>query len=291
MSLVEINTDGLAKLGETIFHGLGITAHGNKKLADAEQYAAIKKVETETKVELLKLKGQSEIAEYVLSRETRKFNNAKAVIEYAANNFSEGEQVSPEPVSQSWLNRFFDIVENISEEDVQEIWGKILAGEVRRPKSYSLRTLEVLQRLTQEDAKIFTNALKYNVALDYICNEGFALSLQDRLRLIDCGLLNAEGNLVLPYKIVPNGNGYIVVDSKCIFELINETDRMISINLKVSKLTTPGIELAEIISQEDRHEFYNTLAELLKSRGVSRVIKREIMTTGIQSSNPQGEEL
>lgn len=35
-ALIEINTDGLAKLAETVCHGLGITAFGNKKMADAE---------------------------------------------------------------------------------------------------------------------------------------------------------------------------------------------------------------------------------------------------------------
>lgn len=29
-ALIELNTDGLAKLADTICHGLGITAYGNK---------------------------------------------------------------------------------------------------------------------------------------------------------------------------------------------------------------------------------------------------------------------
>lgn len=289
MSLVEINTDGLAKLGETIFHGLGITAHGNKKLADAEQYAAIKKVETETKVELLKLKGQSEIAEYVLSRETRKFNNAKAVIGYAENNFSEGEQVSPEPVSQSWLNRFFDIVENISEEDVQEIWGKILAGEVKQPKSYSLRTLDVLQYLTQFEAKLFSQAMNYYIDDSYICDEDYALSINDKMQLVNLGLLNAEP-LLMKFRIAPNTKHVTRIDKVCSFELINETNEMIECNLSVRKLTVPGLELMSLISQGDRNEFYSSIAQHLKSKKVSRIIKY-ISTPDKHSSFLMGEEL
>ena len=45
-AIVEINTDGLAKLGETICYSLGLTAFGRKKMANAESYAAIKQAET-----------------------------------------------------------------------------------------------------------------------------------------------------------------------------------------------------------------------------------------------------
>ena len=41
-ALIEINTDGLAKLGETICYGTGLAAFGRKKMANAEAYAAMK---------------------------------------------------------------------------------------------------------------------------------------------------------------------------------------------------------------------------------------------------------
>ena len=37
-ALVEINTDGLAKLAETISFALGGTARGERKMADAKAY-------------------------------------------------------------------------------------------------------------------------------------------------------------------------------------------------------------------------------------------------------------
>lgn len=63
-ALIDVNTDGLAKLGEVISYGLGLTAFGRKKMADAESYAAIKQAETNTQVELIKQKGAEEIANY-----------------------------------------------------------------------------------------------------------------------------------------------------------------------------------------------------------------------------------
>ena len=92
-ALIEINTDGLAKLGETICYGIGLAAFGRKKMANAEAYAAIKQAETETKVEFLKLKGQEEIAKYISARESRKINNVKSVVEKATSHFMEEEKV------------------------------------------------------------------------------------------------------------------------------------------------------------------------------------------------------
>lgn len=38
---------------------------------------------------------------------------------------------------------------------MQELWGRILAGEVKQPKSYSLRTLELIKNLSKKEADTF----------------------------------------------------------------------------------------------------------------------------------------
>lgn len=110
-AIVEINTDGLAKLGEIICYSLGLTALGRKKMANAESYAAIKQAETDTKIRLLRLKGEEEVANYVSAKEARKMNNVKSVVEKATSHFMEGEKVSDEPVSNDWTNRFFTLLQ------------------------------------------------------------------------------------------------------------------------------------------------------------------------------------
>lgn len=86
------------------------------------------------------------MANYLLAKESRKLNNVKSVIEKAESNFKEGELVSNESVNTDWINRFFGIVEDISDDTLHDIWGHILAGEIKHPKSYSLRTLELLRK-------------------------------------------------------------------------------------------------------------------------------------------------
>lgn len=210
-TLIEINTDGLAKLGETICYGIGLAAFGRKKMANAEAYAAIKQAETETKVEFLKLKGQEEIAKYISARESRKINNVKSVVEKATSHFMEEEKVSNEPVNTDWTNRFFSIVEDISDETLQDIWGRILAGEVKQPNSFSLRTLDLLRNVTKEEAELFVKASKYYVEKNFICTEEFALSLHETLLLGETGFINSE-ELTKEWNIEPNSKLEIIID-------------------------------------------------------------------------------
>lgn len=182
-------------------------------MADAEAYAAIKQAETETQVAILNLKREAEIANYLLAKETRRLNNIKAVVSKAQNNFLKGEQVTGNPVSKDWINRFRNIVEDISDETLHEIWGHILAGEVKSPNSYSLRTLELLRNITKDEASLFTKAVSFYVERNFICTEKFALSLHETLLLGEIGLLNNE-ELVKQWTVPAHNELEIILDDK-----------------------------------------------------------------------------
>ena len=290
-ALIEINTDGLAKLGETICYGIGLAAFGRKKMANAEAYAAIKQAETETKVEFLKLKGQEEIAKYISARESRKINNVKSVVEKATSHFMEEEKVSNEPVNTDWTNRFFSIVEDISDETLQDIWGRILAGEVKQPNSFSLRTLDLLRNVTKEEAELFVKASKYYVEKNFICTEEFALSLHETLLLGETGFINSE-ELTKEWNIEPNSKLEIIIDRNTLIILHNDTNKKVWRQPSVKKLSKAGIEILSLVEKTDRNKFYKILTQFFKSNGVSRVFKHEIVEYGENCSYKSiGEEL
>jgi hypothetical protein len=76
---------------------------------------------------------------------------------------------SPDAVDKDWINRFFTMSQDISNEQMHEVWGKILAGEVHRPGSFSLRSLEVLRNLSQQEAETFRQMLQYLVKVGENC--------------------------------------------------------------------------------------------------------------------------
>lgn len=278
-ALIEINTDGLAKLGETICYSLGLTAYGRKKMANAESYAEIKQAETNTQVRLLMLKGEEEVANYVLTKETRKMNNTKSVIEKATSHFVEGEKVSDESVNTDWTNRFFSIVEDISDKTLQDIWGRILAGEVKQPNSFSLRTLDLLRNVTKEEAELFVKASEFYLEENFICTEEFALTLYETLLLGEAGFINSE-ELVKKWDIEPNSRLEIPIDRNTLIILHNDTNKKILCQPSVKKLSKLGIEILSLVEQSDRNKFYKILTQFFKSKGVSRVFKHEIVEYG-----------
>lgn len=291
-SLIEINTEGLAKLAETICYATGWTAHGRKKMADAEAYAEIRKAETEAKAELLRLKGQDEVANYIEARETRKLNNVKSVLEKATSHFTEGEKVSDEPVNADWTNRFIGIVEDISDETLQDIWGRILAGEVKRPNSYSLRTLDLLRNITKEEAELFVKASKYYIERDCIYTGDFALSLNETLLLGETGLINSEG-LTMNWNVEPNSKLNVIVDKQTLLILQNDSNKRFKIIPSLRRLSKAGIEILSLIDKPDRKDFYQSLARFFKSKGISRVFRHDIIgyTDTQYRYKSEGEEL
>lgn len=58
-------------------------------------------------------------------------------------------------ISHDWLNSYMAEAEKMSSEYMQKIFGKILAGEILKPKRFSIRTLRTLSELNQETAENF----------------------------------------------------------------------------------------------------------------------------------------
>lgn len=288
-SLIDINTDGLAKLGEVISHALGGTARGERKMAEAKAYAAELEARTKNKVALIEAQGQEALANYIAVKESRKLRNTMAVIEKAQSHFAEGEKVSDEPVDEGWKNRFFNIIEEVTDEDMREIWGRVLAGEVKRPKSYSLRTMEILRNLAKEEAALFVKASRFYIEKDFICTEDWSLSMNERLLLNEIGFTNAE-DLVKSWKVPSKGQLEVVTDKQTILIIHNDTDTIINCNTNVRKLSKAGIEIMSLMTSEERTPYYKLLAKHFKAKGNVKVTKHHYFPNE-QKYITLGEEL
>lgn len=83
----------------------------------------------------------------------REISISKAVL-YAEDELAQdAQEPSEKKLSDNWLLRWRDCAAGVSSEELQSIWGKVLAGEVKNPGLYSLRTLEFLRNLSQDEAK------------------------------------------------------------------------------------------------------------------------------------------
>jgi hypothetical protein len=90
---------------------------------------------------------------HVEYREAKRLENVRGVFEEARKVLPDA--VSDEQVDPDWTVRFFEYVQDVSRREMQELWGKLLAGEVSRPRSFGLRTIEVVRSLSIEEAVAF----------------------------------------------------------------------------------------------------------------------------------------
>ncbi|XYH95070.1 DUF2806 domain-containing protein [Sorangium sp. So ce1128] len=151
--------------------------------------------------------------EYV---EMRRLNNVRQAAGETLRALPMHAEVSDEPVDPDWYARFFDAVKDVSQQEMQKLWGALLAGEVARPGTYSLRVLETLRLLTTSEARLFEACI-------HLCsNEGVLLDPPKRnldrlpiITLIECGLLSGGMITIDPgtTKTSTYGTRTLVVDN------------------------------------------------------------------------------
>lgn len=98
------------------------------------------------------------IVERVESRidfqERKRQHNVESIASAAAEELSSANDVPDQAPDEDWISRFFTAAQDVSSEQMQELWGRILAGEIKRPGSFSLRTLDFVRNLTKQDAAL-----------------------------------------------------------------------------------------------------------------------------------------
>jgi hypothetical protein len=68
-------------------------------------------------------------------------------------------------IDEDWLNVFESEAAEKSSEHMQMLFGKILAGEVRRPKSFSIKSLRLISQLDTQTAQLFRRLCSVAISL------------------------------------------------------------------------------------------------------------------------------
>jgi hypothetical protein len=208
---------------------------------------------------------------YSLTKENKRLNNVRRVTEKAKACVAADEAVSDEKVNDDWLNRFNAIIEEISDDTMQNVWALILSGEIKQPKSFSLRTLDVVKNMTKEEADLYVNAMQYMCLDHFVLTETeYGMNLDDVIRLIDMGVMSPDD---LERSVSLNkGDNIIGMDHEHILIAKNESEGKILVKFKGRRLTKAGEEMENLVKdKKDNLELYKFVAEKLKKAGASQV--------------------
>lgn len=174
--------------------------------------------------------------------------------------------------SFDWLMRFFDAVGNISNEELQSLWGRILANEISRPKSCSLRTLDMIRNMAPEEARTFSDLCRYVMqsgATYYIDSAGFfceedghqecrdyiqrqGLSYEKHIiPLIEAGAFSTDHDLAI---YISKDLNLEFHNDKLFGVVMNYDDTPALFQRETYFLTTSGKELFRVIHESNGYE-------------------------------------
>jgi len=192
----------------------------------------------------------------LFSQEVRKQQNIEAIVDKAYEELKNSEVVSDEPVDDDWIVRFFNSVEDVSNEKLQEIWARILAGEIKKPNSFPMRTLDIVRNLSCEEATLFETlsfcVLRTIDSAFIFRDEGFWRKFEISNRAIfilsEAGIINlSPHNLNFNFQIEPEliFNDAILGDIR----RANSEDEL-SVLLDIHSLTESGKLLLNITNKD-----------------------------------------
>ena len=206
--------NGFGAVGPALWARMG--TRGIRKIGDAKA-DYIRKV-TQAEKEAIDLLGPKRASEIVAAadavnsirertdarlnfQEEKRQHNIESVAWQAAHKLP--ENVSEEEVNPDWIARFFESVKDVSDETMQSLWSSALAGEVATPGQTSLRTLDVLKNLSQQDAQEFERVLQFSMssgAVYYPSGNNAEVASRivpysRKMHMEECRLIHHESNL------------------------------------------------------------------------------------------------
>ncbi len=193
------------------------------------------------------------------------------------------EHVSAQEVDPDWFQQFCELILDVSNGNMQQLWAKILAGEIASPGKFSLKTLHALKRMSYKEAVALQQAANLScrsrqdpsarIYFGYIRRPSlwqwltgrsravlnlsqFGLSYPQILSLIDIGLLHSaeieSGELA---------SGH-TVNWQYQQQVFSGTVRK-NVVLQYYKYTASGAELLPLLTTQPNQAYLHAIKQLL----------------------------
>ena len=183
-----------------------------------------------------------------------------------------------------WFSRYIALSEEVSNPTMQDLWAKILAGELAKPGSFSFKALQVFRDMSIYDAKLLAKACslaikdqnKKGIRLisgayqqpglfnffakdrQQYCNlSHFGLNYADLLALAENHLIYMQESET---SLMNNGDTLQFTYNGLPLSL---SAKKVNVSLQFYKFTPIGAELAHLISDKVNEEFFEHLKNML----------------------------
>lgn len=222
---------------------------------------------------------RNEIQARLSFQEEKRQGNIESVVGMAADELGE-KQVQAHDVDHDWTARFFADVQDVSSEKMQQIWAKILAGEVETPGRTSMQTLSILRNMSQRDAELFERIANF-VIDDFVLDDDSTESVSgfpnynDFMRLSHHNLIHlSAGGL---QRILKGSPEYHFDNGDTVYRIHKGGTEIYNAEIPSHALTPSGKELYAFINCRTNEDYLGVLAEFLKKRAGGRLAYAQIL--------------
>ena len=268
-----VNLSGLAKPADTLIKKISSAAsilYGLEKIAEAEAKANL--IKARSKIEVTDLHRRA--ANRWIEEEAQRQKNMEDITAKALPRLN--ESAKPDSVDNDWDNdwivNFFDKCRIVSDDEMQSLWSRVLAGEANTPGSYSKRTVNFLSILDKAEAELFTKLcgfvwqvvdivpLMFDVQAEIYNRYGINFSTLSHLESI--GLIQFDGLAGFIRQKLPKKFGIFYHGRVLVLEMSHDADNTLEIGKVL--LTRIGQELAPICGSKPVEGFWEYVMDQWK---------------------------
>ena len=201
--------------------------------------------------------------------------NASKAILFAEEQLANDQQKPPErQVEEDWLFMWREHAGKVSTEDLQRMWGSVLAGEVKAPGRYSIRTLEFLRTLSKSEADLISKVASYVIdgriaraQKDFLESKGVSFSML--LQLQELGVVSGVEALGLStkYKSLVEGKFLRGLVSHNKVLVVEHDDPTQTLEFEIYMLTEVGRQVLGLGSFEPDVEYLRLVGKNFAKKG------------------------
>lgn len=198
-------------------------------------------------------------------------SNTEKIIEQAIANASKETDFSESStIDEEWLERFMDSAKFVQDEEMQIIWGKVLAGEFEKPGSFKKIIIRILSEIPKDYAKVFANICNAQVLLYYLDDKNIVKHMSKDV-IISKNVISSTkyDDLGFDFSTLSELNNWGLVNY---YNDLSEPIKTISNNDFPNLILKYGDEQITITKYENNNFFVGTLTLTEVGRSLANII-------------------
>jgi hypothetical protein len=263
-----------------ISNAIGVVFEPTRMRREAK--AAIDVAKADVEIEVIRAEGHLRLTEVqergirrMVYEEGKNQENIESITMKAIPHLS--TEAKPEDLDEDFVRHLFDKAKLISNDEMQELWAKILAGEANKAGSFSRRTLELVSQMSKSDAELFTRLCANVWIIGVPCPmlpqgqhavrnaDNYSMSFNDLNHLESIGLVHHGGEGYLRTNF---SRHLTIAYHGCAVFLEFPQDNNNSLQIGSALLTSAGQELFKLaLATPSRQSFEERLEQII-SEGI-----------------------